>query len=120
MVVGPSTSTVPAAPRADDRVDVGGAGGGSELPRCSGDPSRTSNRSKDGAAQPVGGAATSKDGAAPSRTTASAHAPRPFQVACDVRPQDAGGSRRTHGRTPVQEAQGQDSRQHAAGGRARV
>ena len=69
---------------------------------------------------PTGGAAASKDVAAPSRTTASAHAPRPSQVARDVRPHDVGGSRRSHGKTPVQETRDQDPRQPAGGSRALV
>ena len=123
IAMAPSTSTAPDAARSGGRIDAGGGGGGPELPRRSGDPSRTSNRSKDGAVLPTGGTAASKDVAAPSRMTASAHAPRPSQVTRDVQPHDVGGSRRPHEKTPAhhsQCAQGQDPRQPAGGSRARV
>ena len=123
MAVGTSASAVPEAPRPGDGVDAGGEGGGSELPRRSGDPSRTSVRSREVAAQPAGGAATSKGGAVPSRTATLVLAPRPSQVAPGEQPRAVGGSRRPHGKTPVhysQDAQDQSPHQRTGGGRMRL
>jgi hypothetical protein len=106
VVVGGSTSGLPAPTQTGDIMGAGGGGGDHELPRRFGDQSQASGiirngggdnpratRSRDGAVLPTGGAANSKGETAPSKTPTPAHVSRPSQVGRDEQRRDVGAPR---------------------------